>query len=227
MNSTTYLSDSAEEIQEQSRRAANLRVARVLPSYREAERLGYHSIKSLRQMGLEVEESERQNHFYMVEFQERRLPVYSLQQCVGLSAASLSSRQADGTALQDASKSHAVIGPFAQTDRETDPSSTNTQLLRPATILSFDVQNGLKAGTGQDLPPKSQLDRSRGSGASCTAYFPKDFQTQDWAAIKGDEEAAAVVFHQLYMFRHVHGLVRRLCLARLGIRQGTHRTQPI
>ena len=49
---------------------------------REAARLGYYSIKRLREMGLAVE-VKWLSPFYEVEFQGRRLPVYSVQQCVG------------------------------------------------------------------------------------------------------------------------------------------------
>ena len=66
----------------------------------------------------------------------------------------------DGTALRGGSESQAAVGPLA----ETDPSSTNTQLPRPATHLPFDVQNGLKSGAGKDLKPKSQHGRSESSG---------------------------------------------------------------
>ena len=117
VNCTSYLSASAQKTQEQDRLAANLRVARVLSSYMQAAKLGYHSIKSLRQMGLEVKESERQNPIYLVEFQGCRLSVYSLQQCVGkdmTDSSASSSRQMDGTALRGGSESHAVVGPFAR-----------------------------------------------------------------------------------------------------------------
>ena len=274
VNPTSYLSASDTKNQEQCRRAANLRVGRVLRSYREATRLGYHSIKGLRQMGLEVRGSERTNYVYEVEFQGRRMPVYSVQQCadksvspraevvvlqaveeskVGVGAetdpSTTSTKQprlatvlsfdvqnglkaGTGQELEPKSQlqrsegfggslptnSEAIINgveeestaslliPNGETDQELDPFSTSTIQPRLVTVLPFDVQLALKAGTGQELQPKSQLQRSKGSGASFQAYFPDNFEAQDWQIIKGDEEHTAVIFHQLYVFRHVHGL---------------------
>ena len=88
------------------------------------------------------------------------------------------------------------------TDRDSTP---NKEEQAPSSSLPFDDGFVAKVVSEKELPPKSQLRRSKGENATCKAYFPDGFEAKDMAAIQGMEEEAAVVFHQLYLFRHVHG----------------------
>ena len=189
-------SDSAMDAQEleRFRRAVNSRWVGRFSSYLEAARHGYYSLNRLKEMGLEVRELEYQNYLYVVESHGRDLSVYSIQQCDNI----LQGRQG----LDASAKS---LGGNGVTDQETDVSSTPTQHSPAVPPPPFDVQNALKSGAAKEIPQKPPLDRSKGSEASCTAYFPEDFEAHDWAVIKGMEEEAALVFDQFYKFRHVHG----------------------
>ena len=166
---------------------------RLFSSYWEAELHGYYSVTHLGQMGLFVPDSVRPYYECLVETRRGNLPVYSIKQCATVSQV--------GSESQASKESLTENGAV---DQEADLRSTSTEP-QPCSPSPFDVQNALKSSAGNEIPPKSRLERSKGSGASCTAYFPEDFQAHDWATIQGMEDEAAVVFDQLYKFRHVHG----------------------
>ena len=153
----------------------------MFPSYREAELHGYCSLKRLKGMGLSVPDPVRPHYRVVVETKYGRFPVYSKEQCAGQTPP-----DARGA-----------------TDQET-VSLSNTTTPHPSPT-PFDVQNIASDVDTKDLRRKRQLERSKGSGGSCTAYFPTNFEAQDWAVIEGVEEQAAIVFDQLVKFRHVHG----------------------
>ena len=166
---------------------------RLFKSYPEAASHGYHSLKRLKQLGLSVPDSMRLHYRFMVETKYGKFPVYSKEQCVNGPQCGLGVQEAESESPQT------TIG---ETDQDSTPK--NTQAL-PSLSSPFDVQNALKYVDDKEIGRKSQLERSKGSGASCTAYFPTNFQAHDWAAIRGMEEQAAIVFDQLVKFRHVHG----------------------
>ncbi len=86
MQSSPYLSVSVQEIQEQERRAANLRSMRGFSSHREAEHNGYYSLKRLKQLGLSVPDWMRPYYAAAVETRHGNLPVFSRQQATESSA---------------------------------------------------------------------------------------------------------------------------------------------
>jgi hypothetical protein len=164
-----------------SERNKSADVVRLFKSYSEAELHGYYSLKRLKGMGLFVPDPVRPHYRVVVETKYGRFPVYSKEQCGG----------------QTPQKTQGA------TDQETvSLSNTTTPHLSPT---PFDVQNIASDVDTNDLRRKRLLERSKGSGASCTAYFPEGFEAHDWAAIEGMEEQAAIVFDQLVKFRHVHG----------------------
>ena len=177
----------------------SLVVVRLFKSYPEAALHGYHSLKRLKELGLSVPDSMRLNYRFMVETKYGRYPVYSKDQCVNAPQRGLGVQEAE-------SDSESPQNGFGETDQETvlssTPKNTTTPSLSPT---PFDVQNIASDVDTNDLRRKFPLERSKGKSASCTAYFPTNFQAHDWAVIRGMEEQAAIVFDQLYKFRHVHG----------------------
>ncbi len=158
-------------------------VARLFQSYREAEAYGYYSLKALAKSGLFVPDAVKRYGQALVQTRWGQYQVYRKEQCV-------------------------AQGPqaTAKTDQETAsysiPRNTTT---RHAPHTPFDVRSIPSDVIRKELQPKSQFERSRGSGASCQAYFPTNFQAHDWAIIKGVEEQTAIIFDQIIKFRHVHG----------------------
>ncbi len=151
---------------------------RGFSSYKEAEQAGYFSLKRLREFGLFVPDEVRPCYEAMVvDSRYGKNAVYRKEQAKG--------RNENGG-----------------TDQESIP---NKQELAPSSSLPFD--DGFVANYVSDtgLGLKFPLRRSKGENASCKAYFPDGFEMKDMAAIMGMEEEAAVVFHQIYLFRHVHG----------------------
>jgi len=187
-------------------------VVRLFKSHWDAELHGYFSLKRLKKLGLAVPDSKRPNFRWLVDTKYGQYPVYARDQCdslIGREDLGVTVRETVHPTRLDGVKEGTTLPQLAQnggSQQGVDPSSTNNTQHRHAVSLPFDVQSTPSDVIRKDLGRKSPLERSRGSGASCTAYFPEDFQAQDWAVIKGDEEAAAVIFDQLYKFRHVHGL---------------------
>jgi hypothetical protein len=174
-------------------------VVRLFKSYPEAALHGYHSLKRLKEMGLMVPDSMRLNYRFMVETKYGRYPVYSKDQCVNAPRRGLGVQEAE-------SDPESPQNGFGETDQETVLSSTPKNTTTPSiSPTPFDVQNMPSDVDAKDLRRKFPIGRSKGKNASCTAYFPTNFKAHDWAVIKGMEEQAAVVFDQLYKFRHVHG----------------------
>ena len=93
-------------------------------------------------------------------------------------------------------------GNSGATDRDSIPNKLEQALV---SSLPFDDHIVAKVVSETSLGRKFPLRRSRGENASCRAYFPDGFEAKDMAAIEGMEEEAAVLFDQLYKFRHIHG----------------------
>ena len=158
-------------------------VARLFKSYYEAELHGLYSIKALAKLGLFVPDAVKPFGQGLVRTRWGQYQVYRKEQC--------------GTQAPQAAP---------KTDQETVPHYTHTNTTTPSVIsLPFDVQNIASDVIRKELGRKSQLERSKGKTASCSAYFPDNFEADDWAVISGMEEQAAIVFDQLVKFRHVHG----------------------
>jgi hypothetical protein len=150
-------------------------------SYKEAEKAGYFSLKRLKELfGLYVPDDVRPCYEAMVSTHYGMYPVYRLEQA----------------------RRKGEKGNSGATDQESIP---NKQEQAPSSSLPFDDGFVAKVVSEKELPPKSQLRRSKGENVTCKAYFPEDFEAKDMVTIQGMEEEAAVVFHQLYLFRHVHG----------------------
>ncbi len=172
---------------------------RLFKSYPEAASHGYHSLKRLKEMGLSVPDSMRLNYRFVVETRYGRFPVYSKEQCDNAPQRGLGVQEAEAACESP----QTTIG---ETDQETVLSSTTKNTTTPSIPPTpFDVQNALKYVDDKEIGRKSQLERSKGKNASCTAYFPTNFEAQDWAVIKGMEERTAIIFDQFVKFRHVHG----------------------
>ena len=172
---------------------------RLFKSYPEAASHGYHSLKRLKEMGLSVPDSMRLNYRFMVETKYGRYPVYSKDQCVNVPRRGLGVQEAEADP-------ESPQNGFGETDQETVLSSTSKNTTTPSlSPTPFDVQNVASDVDANDLRRKFPLERSKGKNASCTAYFPTNFEAHDWAVIGGMEEQAAIVFDQLVKFRHVHG----------------------
>ena len=151
---------------------------RGFSSYTEAERHGFYSLKRLREFDLFVPDEVRPCYEAMVvDSRYGKNAVYRKEQAKG--------RNENGG-----------------TDQESIP---NKQELAPSSSLPFDDGFVANYVSEKGLGLKFPLRRSKGENASCKAYFPDGFEAKDMAAIQGMEEEAAVVFHQLYLFRHVHG----------------------
>ena len=135
----------------------------------------------------------------MVETKYGRYPVYSKEQCVNAPRRGLKGQEAEAESELPQTAS-------GETDQDTVLSSTPKNTTTPSIPPTpFDVQNALKYVDDKEIGRKSQLERSKGKNASCTAYFPTNFEAHDWSVIRGMEEQAAIVFDQLVKFRHVHG----------------------
>ncbi len=172
---------------------------RGFASYKEAEQAGYFSLKRLKEMGLVVPDSMRPHYLAMVETHYGRYPVYSKDQCGNAPRRGLGVQEAE-------SESESPRNGFGETDQVIVLSSTPKNTTTPShSTTPFDVQNIASDVDANDLRRKFPLERSKGKNASCTAYFPTNFETQDWAVIRGMEEQAAIVFDQFVKFRHVHG----------------------
>jgi hypothetical protein len=170
-------------------------VVRLFKSYPEAAMRGYHSLKRLKELGLSVPDSMRLYYRFMVETKYGRYPVYSKDQCVNAPRRGLGVQEAESEPESPQTAS-------GETDQDSTPKNTITPSIPPT---PFDVQNVASDVVANDLRRKFPLERSKGKNASCTAYFPTNFEAHDWAVIGGMEEQAAIVFDQLVKFRHVHG----------------------
>ena len=141
---------------------------RLFKSYPEAASHGYHSLKRLKEMGLSVPDSMRPYNRFVVETRYGRYPVYSRDQCVNAPRRGLEVQEAEA-------KPKSPQNGFGETDQETVLSSTAKNTTTPSiSPTPFDVQNVASDVDAKDLPPKIALERSKGSGASCTAYFPDE-----------------------------------------------------
>lgn len=77
---------------------------------------------------------------------------------------------------------------FGATDQDPAPKNTTTPSISP---LPFDVQNVASDVTANDLRRKFTLERSKGKNASCTAYFPTNFEAHDWAGTSAGSRGLA------------------------------------
>jgi hypothetical protein len=153
---------------------------RGFSSYQEAERHGFYSLKRLRELGLFVPDELRPCYEAMVSTHYGMYPVYGREQATGK-------------------------GEKGSSDATDQDSTHNKQEQALVSSLPFDDHIVTKVVSETSLGRKFPLRRSRGENASCRAYFPDGFEAKDMAAIEGMKEEAAVLFDQLYKFRHIHG----------------------
>jgi hypothetical protein len=149
---------------------------RLFKSYPEAALHGYHSLKRLKELGLSVPDSMRPYNRFVVETRYGRYPVYSREQCVN-------APQQRGLGVQEAEANpESPRNGLGETDQETVLSSTSKNTTTPSiSPTPFDVQNIASDVDTKELRRKILFERSKGKNASCTACFPTDFESQDWA----------------------------------------------